>query len=231
MPNTRSLPALPVQPDSVAWPTESWPEGAPEADTARLNALLDHAFADQPPEDLGETHAFLAIQGGKIVAERYWQDYTADSTYPSWSKAKSITHALIGILVRDGKIDIHAPADVPEWQADGDPRKAITLDQLLRMSSGLKFVEEYVPGTVSDVIEMLFGSGKADVAAYAAGQPLAHAPDTFWNYSSGTSNIVSRIASRAAGKTGARNRHLAAPVSGEGVTEPSGSSTQLFPYR
>lgn len=202
MPDTSPLPPLPAQPACTDWPTRAWPVGAPKADTGRLEDLLDRAFADQPPEDLGETHAFLAVQGGKIVAERYWRDFTPDSTFPSWSKAKSITHALIGILVRDGKLDIHAPADVPEWQSDGDPRQAITLDQLLRMSSGLKFIEDYVPGSVSDVIEMLFGSGKDDVAAYAASQPLAHAPGTFWNYSSGTSNIVSRIAARAFGKTG-----------------------------
>lgn len=202
MPDSHSLPPLPAQPDGVAWPTKAWTEGTARADLGRLNTLLDSAFADVPPEDLGETHAFLAVQGGKIAAERYWRDFTADSTFPSWSEAKSITQALIGILVRDGKIDIHAPADVPEWQSDSDPRKAITLDQLLRMSSGLKFVEDYVPGSVSDVIEMLFGSGQSNVAAYAASQPLEHAPDTFWNYSSGTSNIVSRIASRAAGKAG-----------------------------
>ena len=189
MPFDHPLPPLPVQPDGVAWPTKAWPESppAPDTDTARLNRLLDRAFTDPAPETMGETHAFLAVQGGQIVAERYW------------SEAKSITQALIGILVRDGKIDIHAPADVPEWQETDDPRRTITLDMLLRMSSGLKFIEDYVPGSVSDVIEMLFGSGQLDVAAYAASQPLEHEPDTFWSYSSGTSNIVARCAARALG--------------------------------
>ena len=204
MPFDYPLPPLPAQPDGVAWPTDAWPEGppAPGTDTAELSRLLDLAFADPAPDTMGETHAFLAVQGGKIVAERYWRDFSAAHTYPSWSEAKSITQALVGILVREGKIDIHAPADVPEWQAADDPRAAITLDMLLRMSSGLKFAEDYVDAGVSDVIEMLFGKGAEDVAAYAASQPLAQAPDTFWNYSSGTSNIVSRCAARAAGKTG-----------------------------
>lgn len=113
-----------------------------------------------------------------------------------------MTQALTGILVREGKLDIHAPAAVPEWQGAGDPRRAITPDQLLRMSSGLKFAEDYVDAGVSDVIEMLFGRGKGDVAAYAASLPLAQAPDTVWNYSSGTSNILSRLLSQTLGMSG-----------------------------
>lgn len=194
---------LPAQPNGVAWPTLTWTEGKPDkAVSARLDPLLDLAFSDPAPETMGETHAFLAVQGGKIVAERYWRGFTETSTHNSWSQAKSITQALVGILVRESKLDIHAPADVPEWQGTDDPRRAITLDQLLRMSSGLKFAEDYVDAGVSDVIEMLFASGKDDVAAYAAGLPLAHAPDTAWSYSSGTTNIVARIAARALGASG-----------------------------
>ncbi|MBY9067381.1 beta-lactamase family protein [Hyphomonas sp. WL0036] len=151
---------------------------------------------------MGETHAFLAVQGGKIVAERYWRGFDRESTHHSWSQAKSMTQALIGILVREGKIDVQAPANVPEWRTAGDPRRAITLDQLLRMSSGLKFAEDYVDAGVSDVIEMLFGTGKADVAGYAAQSELIHPPGSVWSYSSGTSNLVARAAALAAGVSG-----------------------------
>lgn len=194
---------LPAQPEGVAWPTQEWPEGklAP-AIAGKLKPLLDFAFSDPAPSQLGETHAFLAVQGGRIVAERYWTGFDRDSTHHSWSQAKSLTHALVGILVREGKIDIHTPADVPEWQQADDPRKAITLDQLLRMSSGLKFAEDYVDAGVSDVIEMLFGSGKEDVAAYAAKSPLIHPPGSFWRYSSGTSNLVARAAALSLGASG-----------------------------
>ena len=197
------LTPLPAQPADVPWPTAEWPEGAlPVSVAARLNPLLDFAFSDPAPDQMGETHGFLAVQGGRIVAERYWRDHDQDTTHHSWSQAKSMTQALIGILVREGKIDIHAPADVPEWQGTDDPRRAITLDQLLRMSSGLKFAEDYVDAGVSDVIEMLFGSGKDDVAAYAAKSPLVHPPGTVWSYSSGTTNIVARCAARALGASG-----------------------------
>ena len=192
-----SLPTLPSQPAGTRWPTLAWPEAALAcADRASFDALVAEAFAAKSTPTLGETHALLVVQGGSITFERYGEGFTAESTHHSWSKAKSITQALVGMLVRDGKLDIHAPADVPAWS--NDVRREITLDQLLRMSSGLKFIEDYAPGgNPSDVIEMLFGKGKEDVAAYAASLPLEHAPGSYWSYASGTSNIVSRIASRA----------------------------------
>ncbi len=193
-----ALAPLPAQPADVPWPTQAWPTGELPASMQRerFEALLAQAFEG---DSVGETHALAIVQGGKLIFERYGEGYGPDATYPSWSKAKSITQALVGLLALDGKLDVHAPAQVPEWTAAGDPRAAITLDQLLRMSSGLKFIEDYVPGSVSDVIEMLFQSGKGDVAHYAASLPLEHAPGAFWSYASGTSNIVARIAGEAAG--------------------------------
>jgi CubicO group peptidase (beta-lactamase class C family) len=89
-------------------------------------------------------------------------------------------------------IDVDAPAAVEAWA--GDERRHITVRQLLQMTSGLEFVEDYVDVGVSHVIEMLFGSGADDHAAYAASFPLIHQPGTVWNYSSGTTNILARIA-------------------------------------
>lgn len=201
---TKPLVPLPTQPENTPWPTQEWPENlsADGFDRAACESAMDFAFSAEAEPQMGETHAFLAVHRGQIVLERYADGRDASTTFPSWSKAKSITQALIGILVRDGKIDVAAPAQVAEWQGDDDPRKAITLDQLLRMSSGLKFTENYVDSGVSDVIEMLFGAGSDDVAAHAAAFPLVTEPDTFWNYSSGTSNIVARLASQALGKSG-----------------------------
>ena len=205
MTQTSPLPALPKQPAQVAWPTKGWATGEmpANADQAKLAGLLDHAFATTAPDDLGETHALVIVQGGKLIKERYWTGFGPDVTCPSWSKAKSITQALVGMLVDDGKLDIHAPADVPEWhEKAGDLRAHITLDHLLRMSSGLAFREDYVDGEASDVIEMLFGKGKDDIGHFAASFPLAHAPDHYWSYSSGTTNIIARAAQKAAGLKG-----------------------------
>ncbi len=191
-----SLPPLPPQPAGTPWPTKDWPTGdLHNLDRDAFDALIAEAFAAKATPTLGETHAVLVVQGGRIAFERYGEGFDATRTHHSWSMAKSITQALIGMLVKDGKLDVSAAADVPEWK--GDARAAITLDQLLRMSSGLKFIEDYAPGGgPSDVIAMLFNEGKDDVAAYAAALPLAHEPGSFWSYASGTSNIVSRIAAR-----------------------------------
>ncbi|MEQ8281737.1 MAG: serine hydrolase [Parvibaculum sp.] len=198
------LPPLPAQPVGVPWPTDEWPLGdlPPNMDKARFARLMGHAFAATPPADLGETFGVVIVKGGRLVHEQYAADHGPDVTCPSWSKAKSITHALAGILAGDGKLDIHGAADVPEWQGAGDPRRAITLDLLLRMSSGLAFREDYVPEHPSDVIEMLWGAGKDDTAQFAASFPLAHEPGAYWSYASGTTNIVSRCLARAAGAHG-----------------------------
>ena len=124
---------------------------------------------------------------------------TAETPLLSWSMAKSVLHAAVGLLVGDRRLDLDAPAEVPEWADPGDPRHAITLRQLLAMRDGLDFVEDYVDGGVSDVIEMLFGRGQADMAHFAADRPLAAPPGTRFNYSSGTSNIVSGVVARTVG--------------------------------
>jgi CubicO group peptidase (beta-lactamase class C family) len=199
-----TLPSFPAQPDGVAWPTRDWPLGdlPAHADAGGILAALDRVFAAEAIADLGETHAVVIVHGGRLVLERYAVGFGPDYTRPSWSMAKSITQALAGFAASDGRLDTAAPADVPEWRADGDPRGEITLDQLLRMSSGLAFVEDYAPDQPSDVIEMLFGKGREDVAGFAASFPLAHAPGSFFAYSSGTTNIVARCLARALGVCG-----------------------------
>jgi CubicO group peptidase (beta-lactamase class C family) len=200
---------LPPQPRGLAWPTEVWPEGPldPRVDHGGLEKLLDYAFSVPEPEDLERTHAVVAVQRGEIVAERYAHDVEPDDTFLSWSIAKSITNALVGILVRQGKLDISQPIPVKEWP-EGDPRRRITIDQMLRMVDGLRFREaehlgggavRYYPAEESDVIPMLFGEGKGDVAGFAATLPYQVEPETRWNYNSGASNLLSRLVSETVG--------------------------------
>lgn len=174
------------------------------SDRAGFHRLLNQAYGPERDAALGETHALLIQQHGQIVFEHYGDGFAADQTHASWSMAKSITQALAGMLIGDGKLSLGEPIGAPEWAA-GDPRTTITLDHLLRMSSGLKFVEDYVGdgGERSDVLEMLYGSGKADMAAYAASRPLIHAPGSHWSYSSGTTNILARKLSQVTGLYGA----------------------------
>jgi hypothetical protein len=109
---------------------------------------------------------------------------------------KSITNALVGILVGQGKLTLKARVPVPEWSGEGDPRAAITLDQLMRMSDGLDFVEDYVD-MLSDTPFMLFGTPNA--AAFTSAKPLEVAPDSRWRYISGSPNLVCRIMHDAIG--------------------------------
>ena len=96
---------------------------------------------------------------------------------------------------------------VPEWSAD-DPRSAITIDQMLRMVDGLRFREaedlgkgaiRYYPAEESDVIPMLFGEGKRDVAGFASGLPKVTEPEARWNYNSGGSNLLARLVGQTVG--------------------------------
>jgi CubicO group peptidase (beta-lactamase class C family) len=150
----------------------------------------------------------VVVHRGRLIHERYdnalvnWEGpdipVDRDTQLLSWSMAKSILHAAVGVLVGDGALDVDAPAGIAEWS--GDERAAITLDHLLCMRDGLSFNEDYVDGETSDVIEMLFASGRDDVAGYATARPLGHEPGTRFNYSSGTSNIVSSIVAGVVGR-------------------------------
>ena len=134
----------------------------------------------------GHPFAFVVLHKGGMVAECYDKGIRPDTKLLSWSMAKSFANALIGIMVKDSLLDIHAPMDIPEWQGDG--RKAITLNDLMQMQSGLEWNEDY--GARSDVNIMLHC--ESDMGLYALMKPLQYAPRTHWQYSSGTTDIVMR---------------------------------------
>ena len=173
------------------WPAADWEVAGPPPGVD-LAALLDRAF--DPDGPMRETFAVVMVQAGRVVAERYGAATDATTTLVSWSMAKSFLHAAVGILVKDGVVQIQDRPEVPEWSDEADPRREITLDHLLTMRDGLDFVEDYVDDRASHVIPMLFGEGKQDVAHYAADRDLAHPPGQHFNYSSGTTNIISRFA-------------------------------------
>ncbi len=185
---------LPVNPEEVPWPSGDFQleEDLPQnVNKLLLVEAMDNVFSEPDPEHLRRTRAVVVVYDGRLIAERYAPGFTKDTPLIGFSMTKSVTSALVGILVGQGKLSIDEPASVPEWKEPGDPRRAITLDQLLRMSSGLKFIEEYEENPLSDVSIMLFL--KPDSAAYAASMPLDAEPDEKWHYSSGTTSIISRI--------------------------------------
>ena len=214
MPLERPLVPLPPQPADVPWPTAAWPQG-PVPDGVALDRLLDAAFTDP---GMATTYAVVVVQGGRLLAERYggelehW-DRPHEAVGPgtgllSWSMAKSVLHAAVGLLVGDGRLRPDDPAPVAAWQSAGDPRREVTLEDLLDMRDGLAWAEDYVDAGISDVIEMLFASGQHDVAAFAADRALAAPPGRRFNYSSGTSNIVSSLVADLVGRGDAYDAFL-----------------------
>jgi len=171
----------------------------PSKPSSALSTAVDRVFQETNIGGRIDTRAILVVRHGALLSERYAPGFSVSTPFLGWSATKSLTSALVGVLVRDGRLTLDAPAPVREWRAPGDPRAAITLRQLLTMSSGLKFIEDYVPG--SDSSQMLFH--ERDMAAYAARQPLKHPPGAYWSYSSGTANIVSRIVQQTVGASAA----------------------------
>jgi len=183
------LVSLPPQPADLPWPTQAWAEATPTVTTpAALDELLRVTDGARP--GLGETRAVLIVQHGRIVAERYMAGYTKETRQLSWSMAKSITHALVGIAVRDGKLNPDQPMGNPRWPA-GDPRNAIPWRQWSNMIDGQDYHEIGVTNqSKNDAARMLYGTGRLDVAAFGASLPLVHPPGTHWNYNSAGVNLM-----------------------------------------
>lgn len=203
---------------AAPWPAGGAPPAAPPPPA--VAAAIERVFAEPGPPARRQTKAVVVVHDGRLLAERYAPGVGPDTPLLSWSMAKSVTMALVGALVRDGRLDPAAPAPVPEWRPPGDPRGAITLDQLLRQSSGLAFDETY--GSTNDVSRMLFA--QPDTGAFAAAMPLAFPPDTHWAYSSGTSNVVARIVRDGfGGDLGAMVRYAR-----EALFDPAGMTSAFF---
>lgn len=175
---------------SLLAPVQDSTAAVDSAERQRLDTVLDQAFKESNPEHQRRTRAVVIVHKGHIVAERYATGIGPDTPLIGWSMTKSVINALAGTLVKDGRLAIDGPVPLPEWQKPGDPRGRITLDELLRMSSGLRFDED-MANPMADVMQMLLGT--ADMSMYAAAKNLGATPGAKWQYSSGTSNIIARV--------------------------------------
>ena len=184
------------------------PPAPPPLEPAALNAVIDKPGVNREQlaravdvlfttPETAETRALLVLKDGRIVAERYAPGYHQNTRFISWSMAKTVTAAMIGMLVSDGRLRLDESAPVPAWQRPGDPRGEITLRQLLQMRSGLRHVEAEGPPYLTDTARMLFLDGRDNMAAYAEAQPLEAEPGAKWEYSSATTVILSDLAARS----------------------------------
>jgi len=168
-----------------------------------LRGALDRAFDESASGPKRNTHAVVVVQGDRVIAERYAPGVGIDTQLPGWSATKSVTNALIGILVREGRLDMQSPAPIAAWAAPDDPRHAITPDQLLRMTSGLDAGQSLHDVSAFDPsAQMLFI--EHDMAAFAERAPLAHAPGTHFNYTDPNTLLLSRLVRDQAGGDAAR---------------------------
>jgi CubicO group peptidase (beta-lactamase class C family) len=180
------------QPAPIA---SAWPASVVEAADPAIRDALDQAFAEPDPAHPRLTKAVVVLHDGQLIAERYAPGYGPDTPIYAHSLTKSVTNALIGILVREGKLRLHQPAPIAAWRAPTNPHHAITIDQLLRMDSGLPFDE--TDGALSPMTRMLFL--EPDMAGYAAKMPLAHPPGTAWGYSNLSYLLLGRVIRDATG--------------------------------
>ena len=177
------LPDLGIR-DKTDWPDQAF---AGEAD---LQAVLQKAF-DAPGENKFNTRAVLVLKNGMIAGEAYAEGITPTTPLLGWSMAKSLTATMAGVLAKDGYWDMDSPLPIEEWK--GSPREKIQLRQALNMTTGLEWLEEY--GTVTPATKMLYASN--NMGESAASYPLEYEPGEFWEYSSGTTNILSYAMAQA----------------------------------
>lgn len=193
---------LPAHPESVPWPTgdldavDAYPQGV---DLDGLNKVIDDAFTEPDPERPRWTRAVVVVYNDRIIAEKYAPGISETTPLIGWSMTKSIANALVGILVGQGKLSVDERAPVRDWSDEGDPRHDITINHLLQMSSGLEFEEDY-SRRVGDITQMLYRV--RDAGGYALKKRLKTDVGGEFYYSSGTTNILSRIIKQTVGEKG-----------------------------
>jgi CubicO group peptidase (beta-lactamase class C family) len=153
----------------------------------RLMQAIDGAFDADGKLDDKRTTAILIIHKDTLIVEKYAPPFHKNMAQLGWSMTKSWMNTMAGIMVLQGKLKLDQNQLFEEWK--GDVRKDITVQHLLQMNSGLAWDEDYT--TVSDATKMLYKS--EDVAYIPLSKQLVHPLGKFWYYSSGTSNLLSKL--------------------------------------
>jgi len=164
-----------------------FPKQLQKSTNKSLAKAVQWAFDDKGEKNKN-TRAVVVLKDGKLIAEQYAEGFDLNTPILGWSMTKSLTSALVGILVKQNKLSIEDNNLFAEWT--DDKRKTITINDLLQMGSGLDWDETY--SQISDATKMLYMED--DFPKYAIEKPYKYKPGTHWEYSSGTSNIVAKIA-------------------------------------
>lgn len=165
-----------------------------------FRSALERAFAEPDSAPHRWTKAVIVVHEGHVLAERYAPGFGVDTPIAGWSATKSVTNALLGILVQQGRLKMDEPAPIAAWAGAADPRHAITPDHLLRMTSGLDIGQSLTSGPLSMFDpsgQMLFV--EPDMAAFAERATVNAAPGEKWNYTDANTLLLSRIVRDQAG--------------------------------
>ncbi len=183
------LPKPAYSQDTMMWPKgDILPDEKPAGvNYTSLNELLDTCFDAAGAEPFKKTLGIAVVYDNQLIAEKYLDGYDANTMFHGWSMTKSITGALAGILFDEGKLNQEEPAGFAEWQ--NDERQNITVKNIIQMSSGLDWYENYF--TISDATVMLMQND--DMLGSILDNKLAYDPGSYWNYSSGDANLLSGI--------------------------------------
>jgi CubicO group peptidase (beta-lactamase class C family) len=192
--STEAVPNLPVPNRKPAAENLPYPYGRKEPENANFRPfkrkILEFAVGnalESKAKAIEKTRAVLVLHRNKLVAEKYAPGFSSTTKFLGWSMTKSITSAVLGVLERKGKISLAQDHLFKEWE--NDKRSKITLNNVLQMNSGLEWEEDYTK--ISDVTRMLFMEG--DMPKVQINKPLTGEPNNSWNYSSGTTNLLSRF--------------------------------------
>jgi CubicO group peptidase (beta-lactamase class C family) len=200
------VPVRTTLPDAASqpWPMgdapskEPWPAGV---DRAKVHAAVDLAFAD--PEGL--TAAMVVVHRGQIVGERYMPGITKDTQLESWSMGKSLTATLVGLVVKDGAFTLDDPAPVPDWRRPGDPRGAIRVRDVMRMSSGLSFTgqdDRWMNPETQYHDHFFIYAGAVNAFQYSISSPVEYAPNTVGRYRNSDPMTLGFLVQQAVRKKG-----------------------------
>src|SRR5262245_43656849 len=187
--------------------TQLWPMGdriandaaRSQIDQAKLGAAVAAAF--DPPDGL--TAAFVVAHKGRIIAERYQAGIDHTTPLPGWSMGKSVTASLLGRLIYDGydrSLELFSLAPVAEWQQAEDPRRGIRVADLLRMSSGLRFVAPQDPdfNAARGYPDHLYVyTGAIDAQQWAISRPAQWLPNTVGRYRNSDPLVLNALIKRA----------------------------------
>ncbi|MFK7916140.1 MAG: serine hydrolase domain-containing protein, partial [Pseudomonadales bacterium] len=181
----KHLPTLRLRKPSTDLPQRPWPSGdalPPGTRTPALDAVFEDAFSGSFG---GVTSAVLVAEGELLRGERYAPGYTMHTSQRTWSVAKSLAATVLGAAVQQRLIKVDAPTGLQAWQRPGDPRRNITLANLLHMSSGL---DNRPAGNRTD--NVYFGGGL--VAQHATKNALNAAPGSLWSYANNDTMLAMR---------------------------------------